>query len=179
MKRLPIRRVSVPVKSSSLGSRSNIEVLHGSTQYHFVCRTTFRIFRDQMTALMPRNPFTSSLSVCLNMSHLFDKLVVDGHIIFITKEVWNNNHIVMLQSSWVLSYVVWPKINSQFRAHKCALRKETFCIPPRLCAADYLAHSGIIVHRSKILVSYAIPSVDITVSSSSSRCFVVPILAIS
>ncbi len=77
MEGLPIRRVGVPVESGSHTFHLNVEIVCNLLFDHLKGRRGAWVLRDQMSSLMPRNPFSiATLFGLLNLSHFVYEFVV-------------------------------------------------------------------------------------------------------
>ena len=93
---------------------------------------------------MPRNPFTATLTLILQLFHFFDQFVVDGHIVLIAAEIRHNYAIVMLKWLWIM-LDIW----SSYYAKRGSLEGrgwiEGVCVSATLIPSDHLTFSRILI----------------------------------
>jgi hypothetical protein len=63
MKRFPVCRICVPVKSSSYTFLRNFKVRGNFVLNHLKCRTTIWVLRDKMSSFVPAYPFCSTIAL--------------------------------------------------------------------------------------------------------------------
>mmetsp|Transcript_51658 Transcript_51658/g.112556 ORF Transcript_51658/g.112556 Transcript_51658/m.112556 type:complete len:408 (-) Transcript_51658:467-1690(-) len=96
MERLPVRSIPVPIETGTTITFCCLKVLTHSLQDLGVGGRASWILTQQMCSFMPRDPLCLSITVCLTLAHLLDESVVCVPIIFLAKELWHNNDIIML-----------------------------------------------------------------------------------
>mmetsp|Transcript_65352 Transcript_65352/g.107453 ORF Transcript_65352/g.107453 Transcript_65352/m.107453 type:complete len:321 (+) Transcript_65352:416-1378(+) len=96
MERLPVRSIPVPIETGTTIAFCCLKVLTHSLQDLVVGRRASWILTQQMCSFMPGDPLCLSITVCLTLAHLLDESVVCVPIIFLAKELWHNNDIIML-----------------------------------------------------------------------------------
>mmetsp|Transcript_87812 Transcript_87812/g.272933 ORF Transcript_87812/g.272933 Transcript_87812/m.272933 type:complete len:200 (+) Transcript_87812:508-1107(+) len=94
---LPVRPVTVPVEASAPVAGCDGKVVADPVNHLVVRSGSCRIVAQEMGTLMPRNPLCLVSAVCLALPHLFQELVVHVPVILRTEELWNHNHVIVLQ----------------------------------------------------------------------------------
>jgi len=72
MERLPVTRVTVPVKSGSRIFGVDVEIGTDFLKDRLVGRAVFGVLADEVAAFVPWDPLTAFLAVFLEITHLFN-----------------------------------------------------------------------------------------------------------
>ena len=154
VKRLPVRRVSVPVEACTEHQDfPNAKVHLHSIDHLPVGWTSSRAICYQVAALVPRDPSRRLLSF-LESSHLIDKFVVYRRVTLIAEEVWDNDDIVVFHRVSI-SLLDWPNDNPHRWSHKSPLRVD-------FVSVHLLAFTWVIVLFNEILILMAIVLILLT-----------------
>ncbi len=92
MKWLPIRTIPIPIESRPDTFLFAFGILAQSINHHFKRWRPLRIFGDQMSPLVPADPFGSGFVFFLEGAHFFHEFVVQVPVGFGTEKFWDHNH---------------------------------------------------------------------------------------
>jgi len=111
MKGLPVGGILVPVEAGPDGFLANGKVLAQSIDDSLKGRTRSRILANQMGAFVPGTPLGVLGPSGLDLPEFLDQLIVHGPIVFGTKELGNNDDIVVLERLVVFGNPIGAQLN--------------------------------------------------------------------
>lgn len=159
-KYLPIARVAIPIKARADRFQGNAKVGGNFLLHHVECFGTCGIFRDEMRALMPADPFDAAqFRLGLTLAHLLDQLVVERPVVLLAEELGNDNDIVVRLRTPVTG-TIGPNDQSHVGTHKCGSRVKALCVSTTpallggLLTAAVRIHARIVIQRPQVRIGF-------------------------
>lgn len=123
MEGFPVGAIFVPVESGSDARLPNLKVVAQLVNDFLKSLRSAWVLGNQVSPFVPRQPFTSTDILLLEVRHFFHELVVQLPVIFGAKELGNDDNIVMFERKAVVRFAHGrSNLNSQSWANKSACR---------------------------------------------------------
>lgn len=143
MEWFPVRTVLVPVESGPNSFLPNLEILAKPINDNLKGRALLRAFADKMSSLMPRHPIrTRILPLGLHVRQFLHQLVVETPVLFLPKELGDDNDIIVLEGLVKDLDRVGSDMDPQIRADQRRCRVEGLGVASVASCGGLLGDTG-------------------------------------